>query len=358
MDNLIKFNSILNNFEIKKSAVVLNSAPKNIGIGAHFFCNAKCIFCLGGKYPEFSLKRYKIFFEEKLKDVLIKAENVDFHGYGELLLMPEINSFIKRINKTLPNQTKTFFTNGINLKDKNFDEGRFNIIVSLHASEKHMHQMLTGTDSFEDIIRNISVLRKQKNLKISLYSVINNINLEDMENFLKLAYKLKVDSVIFRYLTIFEYKDFGLTVFTSKNKTNEMIDRTAEFAKKLGISVSLPQKFFNKEKNPKICRCPWNYVYVENQGTVNACVFAGKHMGNLSEMSFRDLWNSTRYIKLRKELSQNNPNDICGKCIEYFSGNVDKISSHITFRPETHKKMLKYIIENRQKYGLFMKDII
>ncbi len=357
MNNSIKFNSVLNDFETAHSAIKLSSSPKNIGIGAHFFCNAKCIFCLGGDYPQFSIERYKMFFEEKLKDVLSKAENVDFHGYGELLLMPGINSFIKRINKTLPNQTKTFFTNGINLKNKDFDGGKFNVIVSLHASDKKMHKYLTCTDAFDGIVENIKNAKKQKNLKISLYSVLNKINLCDMENLVRLAAKLKIDSVIFRYLTIFEYKDFDLTVFADKKKTNDMIDRAAELAKKYGVHANMPRKFFSQDLIPKICRCPWNYIYAENQGTVNACVFAGKHIGSLEKNSFLELWNSDRYKKLRKELADHKPNEICSKCPEYISANIDKISSHITFRPDTHKKMMEYAKKNMKKFNLTAKDI-
>lgn len=357
MNNSIKFNSVLNDFETARSVIKLSSSPKNIGIGAHFFCNAKCIFCLGGNYPQFSIERYKIFFEEKLKDVLSKAENVDFHGYGELLLMPEINSFIKRINKTLPNQTKTFFTNGINLKNKNFEDGKFNIIISLHSSDKKMHRQMTGTDGFEDIIENIRILRQQKNIKITLYFVITKINIDDMCNFVRLADKLKIDAVTFKYLTVFEPKDFDLTVFTDKKKTNDNIDKAAELAKKLGIYINLPQKFFNIKTEPKVCRCPWNYIYVENQGTVNACVFAGRHIGDLNNMSFDQLWNSKEYKKIREELVTGRPNQICAKCIEYNSGNIDKISSHITFRPDTHKKMMEYAKKNMKKFNLTPKDI-
>jgi len=360
VDNLIKFNSTLNNFEINKSAVVLSSVPKSIGIGAHFFCNAKCIFCLGGKYSPFSIDRYKMFFEEKLKDILTKAENVDFHGYGELLLMPKINSFIKIINKTLPEQNKIFFTNGINLQNINFDDGKFNIIISLHASNSKLHKNIIGVDGFEDVITNIKKLRKQKNIKITLYSVITKINLDDMCDFVRLGSKLNVDAIIFRYLTIFDYKDFDLTVFMNKNQTNENISQSLELAKKLGIYVNAPQMFLDEKAKQmsKICRCPWNYTYIENQGTVNACVFAGKHIGNLNDATFKDVWNSVKYQNLRGELLNSTPNSICKKCMEYDLSNIDRISSHITFRPSTHNKLLKYITDNRTRYGLYIKDIL
>ena len=79
-DNEIKFNNLLNKFELLKGKKILKSVPTTIGVGAHFFCNANCIFCLGGNYPSFSFDRYKNFFEDKLSRILEKTLNVDFHG--------------------------------------------------------------------------------------------------------------------------------------------------------------------------------------------------------------------------------------------------------------------------------------
>ncbi len=162
----------------------------------------------------------------------------------------------------------------------------------------------------------------------------------------------------FRYITIFDYKDFDLTVFSDKSKANENISKASELAEKLGIYINVPHMFLSKpaQKN-KICRCPWNYTYIENQGTVNACVFAGKHIGNLNKSNFEDIWNSDQYQRIRKELIEENPNNICKKCIEYDCRNVDKITSHITFRSSTNKKMTQYIIKNKKKYGLSDRDI-
>lgn len=356
----INFNNLLNAFEINKKTVSLSSVPRNIGIGAHFFCNAKCTFCLGGNYPNFTIDRYKTFFEEKLKDILNKTESVDFHGYGELLLMPDINNFLKYINKTLPDQVKTFFTNGIALKDKNFIDGKYNIIVSLHASNRELHKQIVGVDSFDDIVSNIKVIRKQKNVNITLYSVLNTLNINDMCDFIRLADKLKVNNVVFKYLTIFEPRHFDLTVFTDRENANKNISKALQLSKKLGILVQVPNMFFNADNN-KInmpCMQPWNNCYIETQGTVNPCCFADKNIGDLNNTTFSKLWNSKKYQNLRGNIISGTANNVCKKCMEYNPNNVDKISSHISFRNSVHKKMLKYITDNKEKYSVFSKDII
>ena len=354
----INFNSILNKFEFVNGKKFLKSFPTTVGIGAHFFCNANCVFCLGGNYPYFTFDKYKDFFEEKLSDILCKASCVDFHGYGELLLMPKMNEFLSYLDKKLPNQIKTFFTNGIALKNIKFPTNSlYNVIVSLHASNRQLHNQIVGIDNFDDIISNIKKLQKQKNVRLNLYSVLTKLNLNDMEKFLLLANKLKIKNVIFRYLTIFEYKHFDLSVFFNKKLVNNKFKRVLDLSKNLGINVNLPYSFKKYNTFIQHCCSPWDYFYVENQGNVNKCIFADTHIGNLNKNSFDKIWNNKKYQMLRENLFLNKPDDVCKKCINYNKNNVNKLSSHITFRPQTYNKMLKYIMDNKEKYKLKLEDI-
>lgn len=359
VDDKIKLNNLLNKFEMLKGKTLLKSVPTTIGIGAHFFCNAKCVFCLGGDYPNFTFDRYKSFFEEKLVDILPNTLNVDFHGYGEFLLMPQINEFLKYIDKKIPNQTKSFFTNGVALKNIKFPKhGIYNIVVSLHASNKELHKKIVDIDKFDEIISNIKKIQKQKNVRITLCSILTNLNIDDMENFVLLAKKINVKNIIFKYMTIFEYKHFDLSVFFNKKLVNKNLRKVLSLSKKLGVNVNLPWAFKRYKNKIVTCPSPWDYFYVENQGNVNKCILADSHIGNLNKDTFDDIWNSSKYQKLRKDLFFNEPDNVCKKCINYDNNNVNKLSAHLTFRPNTYKKLLNYIIKNRQKYGLQMEDII
>ncbi len=358
IDN-IKFNNLLNKFEYSKGKTQLKSVPTTIGIGTHFFCNAKCVFCLGGEYPNFSFERYKSFFEKNLLGVLNNTLNVDFHGYGEFFLMPDINEFLEYINNKIPHQTKTFFTNGIALKNVKFPKnGIYNIVISLHASNKELHKKITGVDKFDEIISNIKKIKKQKNIRLTLCSILTNLNINDMENFVLLAKKLGIKNVSFKYMTIFEYSHFDLSVFFNRKVVNKNLKKVSKLSKQLNVNTILPCAFKKYNKKTSVCPSPWDYFYVENQGNVNKCILADSHIGNLNKISFGKIWNNSKYRKLRENLFFNKPDDICKKCINYDNNNVNKLSSHITFRPETYKKLLNYIIKNRKKYGLKMEDII
>jgi MoaA/NifB/PqqE/SkfB family radical SAM enzyme len=345
-----KFNNFLNTLEYEKQKTKLSSLPKFVTIGAHWKCNANCKFCLGGgKYPNFSIENYKKFFEPALGNVLKTARRVGFHGYGETLLYPRITEFFNYINKTLPNAVKLFTTNGIALTEnisQCLTNGKYSIMVSLHASNSTLHKKLTGTDKFAEIVKNIKRLvrlKKQKKayLKINLVFVLQRDNLNDLLNFLKFAGTLNVDSVNVNYITAFTKEQLDMSVFWQQKETNEVLRKAK--ALKLEYRLTLPLEFKKYNTAPCACRDPWEFFYAEMQGTANPCFLAGKHIGNLKNkstraaQSFAKIWNGAKYVKLRKGLDKG-----CKNCINFDKNNVNNVLSHITFRPQTQKKLLKY----------------
>jgi len=53
-------NRLLSGMELDNGKRILKSTPQYVTIGAHFRCNARCIFCLGGDYPDFSLDVFDV----------------------------------------------------------------------------------------------------------------------------------------------------------------------------------------------------------------------------------------------------------------------------------------------------------
>ena len=120
--------------------------------------------------------------------------------------------------------------------------------------------------------------------------------------------------------------------FFNKKLVNSNFKKVLDLSKNLGIHVNLPCSFKKYNSLLQPCCSPWDYFYVENQGNVNKCIFADTHIGNLNKSSFDKIWNNKKY--------------------------VNKLSSHITFRPQTYNKMLKYIIDNKEKYKLKLEEIM
>ncbi|MDD5102142.1 MAG: radical SAM protein [Endomicrobiaceae bacterium] len=362
----ILLNNSVRNLEIEQKKINLNSTPSYITIGAHYSCNASCVFCLGGDYPDFSLAKYKDFFEPKIGHILKKAINVGFCGFGEILLHPEIIPILDYLSETLPNQSKAFTTNGIMLNEKicqKLTDGRYDVMISLHASNNVLHEKITRTKKFNDIVKNIKrlvELKKQKQSKISINMVfvITQDNIDNLCDFIKFSKELETDCVSANYLTMYEPNHVDMSVFWIKDKVNNILEQAEKLREELSFSVNLPLKFQEYSKADNIaCRDPWEFFYTEVQGSVNPCCLAGNHIGNLNSNGFEEIWNSEGYVMLREGIASGNIHTWCKNCLKYDKNNVNKLLSHITFRPETQQLLLKYIFKNNNKYNLKKEDI-
>lgn len=340
----------LNDFEYRVRRITLESTPEGIGIGAHSHCNARCIFCLGGNPQPFTLKRYQDFFEPRLGHVIKKARYVSLCGFGELLLMPGIEEFLIYVNEKIPEINKIYTTNGTPLLNEKVAElllqSRSSVEVSLHTADSRLHKRLMRTDTFEAVvaqIRKIVALRKSpSHPSVSLVFLVNTLNIENLPEFVRLAKELGVNEVLCSYMLIFKPAQLKLSCFFKQKITNDSFARAEELAKRIGVTLRLPPGFGKvKQNNNYICQDPWKYFYVENEGSVNPCCYAGYHFGYLDKADFQTIWNGTNYQDLRRSLVQGPAHEWCRHCFRYDPDNVNDIRSHISFRPGIAEQILK-----------------
>lgn len=346
-------NTIINELEYESKKVILRSTPRFITIGAHNGCNARCVFCLGGNYPSFTMAVYKNLFEKKMLPVLKMAEHVGFCGFGETLLMPGIEHFLDHINSTLNGVNKNFTTNGIALTSpvrEKLVQGKYSVMVSLHASNGKLHQRLTGTRHFDLIVDNIRQLisLRKNNFRcphVNLVFLVTTLNIDDLPAFVQLAHELKVDRVTCNYLTIYNTKQVKLSCFTIQQKTNAVFDEAENLARELGVTLILPPRFGSRGAGggKNVCRNPWEFFYVETQGSVNPCCSAGDNIGFLNKTDFNSIWNGKGYTQLREGLVSGKIHSWCKHCPQYDVANIDDIHSHLTFRPKEQQILLDYI---------------
>lgn len=333
----------LNEFEFKQRTVVLNSTPEGLGLGAHYHCNAKCTFCLGGKPKIFSLQRFKEFFEPRLCVAISQARYFNFCGFGELLLMPKIEEFLDYVNERMPQINKIYTTNGAPLLNNSIlpclSQGKNVVEISLHASHRRLHKILTRMNLFDDITAKIKELvmmrQKQGSPTISLIFLVNTLNVEDLSSFIELAAGLGVDEVLCSYMIVFKKAQLKFSCFFKQEITNDSFKKAQDLAQKLNIRVKLPPFFgepaqFNGNGS---CSDMWKYFYVENEGTVVPCCYAGGYFGYLDRDEFGSIWNGAYYQEYRRSLAQHNPPDWCRYCMRHKADNVNDIRAHISFRP-------------------------
>jgi MoaA/NifB/PqqE/SkfB family radical SAM enzyme len=345
-------NLLHNDVEYALGKLHLDSTPEGVGIGAHHLCNGKCVFCLGGKPMLFSFQRYKDFFEPKLGTAISKARYFNLCGFGELLLMPGVVEFIEYLNHKEPGLNKIFTTNGSPLLNNDvlnlLTRSRSAIEISLHASNRQLHRLLTRLDTFDQIIaaiKNLCSLRKSKeNPNIVLKFLINTLNIENLPDFVEFAAGLGADEIICNYMTVFTPAHLKLSCFFKQAITNSCLEKAQEKARKLKISLRLPPRFGkrgNQLNKASLCSDPWKYFYVENEGSILPCCNAGYHIGYLNHSDFETIWNGSSYKYLRKSLAEGPTHEWCRYCLRYNSENINDIRSHINSRPGSREKILK-----------------
>lgn len=336
-------NSSLNDVEYNKRKTVLKSYPKTVFIQAAGPCNSSCAFCSRGKdYEIFNLEAHRRRFEKNLYPVIDNAQTLAFTGSGEFLRLPESSGILDFFDSRFPLIEKFFSTNGSSLTPLVCDKvsgskSRYTIHVSLHASYAGLHNVMTRMDNFTKIIEQVKYLleakRNKPDLSVNLIFVATTLNIDNLEDFVRLAADLRVDRVICYYNYIYIPSQKYLSCFFKQELTNSMLDGAEELADKLNINISLPARFGQKEyPKPIICREPFSQVMFDSAGKVLPCD-ASEDCNEIlrDEKDFMDIWNSPYYQDLRKSLISGDSS--CLKhCLRANPASVNDFKSHVIHR--------------------------
>ena len=334
-------NKTLNEKEYTSGQVKLHSTPPNLIFITSYKCNMKCIFCLGrSNDPDFNLDIYKNFFANKLTEAIQNADHLYYTGVGEVLLLPEIKEFLDYLNYSTPEGTKVFTTNGTPLNHDlilKFIEGNYSLQISLHTSNPLAHHLLTQTEYFGQIVKQIKhlvSLKKERNLShpwLTLIFVITSLNILNLPDFVDFAGQLGANAVICHYLTIFKPEHIKISCFFLKETTSTMFNEAIERAEKYNMQLVLPPRFGTRE-NAEPCRDPWDHLLVDALGNILPCCYPNEPIGNLNNNDFMSIWNGKEYLSLRKSLIEKKPHKRCMNCFKFSPLNIDDIKSHITSR--------------------------
>ncbi|MCX7920860.1 MAG: SPASM domain-containing protein [Clostridia bacterium] len=230
-------------------------------------CNRSCSYC-----PNATLTRKETGeMEESLFKLLmeqLKSINYDgivnYHFFGEPLLCSNLDKFVSMTKKYLPHSTPQIFSNGDFL-----DKKRIKDLVELGIEKFVVTQHIGPKNDFESVLNTLS---------------------EDLRS--KIIYRT--------------YKDMNLS------------NRSGILSEKVTGSAS------SSNKIP--CTIPVGFVIITLLGNVLPCYddFHQKNtMGNIKDDNIVDIWNSEKYIKFRKMLSEGHRDysPACKDCTSYAASN-------------------------------------
>lgn len=338
----IQSNSSLNEEEYRSNTILLESSPQAIFIQAAGPCNSSCVFCSrGSDYERFNLETHRRRFEEKLYPFITKAQELIMTGSGEFLLLPEAESILGFFDNKFPQTRKIFSTNSSTLTPRicekiAYGKSRYTIHLSLHASNSQLHKVMTRMDNFERIIEQVKYLlnlrKKTGNIELRLIFVATTLNVEDLPDFIRLASDLKVDRVICYYNFIYIPTQKYLSCFFKKDLTNEMLSKSEELARRLGVKADFPLKFDLKSYPAAgICREAWSQVMFTSEGHVLPCDASEDCNESLQNKNLMDIWNGAYYQSLRKSLIEKS-NSCFKYCLRANPSAINDFRSHVIRR--------------------------
>ncbi|MCX5657763.1 MAG: radical SAM protein, partial [Candidatus Omnitrophica bacterium] len=201
------------------------------------------------------------------------------------------------------------------------------IILSLEGVNRETHDKLRGKGQFDKIISAINLLRNEK-INITLNTVINSYNLEELPNLVRFSCDNKLNGIKFVEVRT-EFIDDQILreeLWPNENKIsciiNELIRLKNEGYPILNSMKNLmliKEYFLGLTSNLKniYCNLPYDQLCIAANGDVLPCFLANNFyvlkLGNLKSNKPEHLWRSEVYVESRRQRRYCNRNCMMGE---------------------------------------------
>jgi MoaA/NifB/PqqE/SkfB family radical SAM enzyme len=279
----------------------------------------------------------------KIIDQAGDVQRVVMHGVGEPMLVKNLPAMIRYLKArgiyTLFNTNGTLLTPAKQreLIETGLDELR----VSLDAADAKTFLAVRGKDFFNRIVRNVSCftslqreLGAEKPL-VSMWLTGLKETIFQLPEFVRLAARIGVREVHLQRL-VFDETGFGLAraeqaLFEhTRAEEQAAVEAAQALAGSLGVRLNasgatepgLSLKASADERPWATCRRPWSLMYFTAHGRALPCCIApfsargyeNYTLGDATQQSLREIWNSPAYQGFRTALVSDAPPKPCQNC--------------------------------------------
>ena len=349
--------------EFRERKVVVQSPPPVVYLESVRGCCYTCAMChIRGTKPVRADAPLLQAMAPYYKDMEVLA----IHGLGEPLLA-DLDYFVDKAvehDMVLHMNTTAFFLNK-KVADL-LAQTRLSIRFSIHSGRAETYRRIMGQD-FAKIKKNIAYLVERcdatgKRPYFCFSFIVMQENIDEIEDFLRLAAELRIPEVRFQKLNPNWYslkgqkmpdRDFHFSYYQqfNRNVMRTFLERKAGYdalGKELGLSIgwgTMPTKLFQgyNWKNTcnsasralcgrnvfplklrkGACLAPWfGQLLVRQSGKVSLCCAAPQYvLGNLKENSLQEIWNGPRMQEVRESFRNGYIPRVCGFCQGFFFDN-------------------------------------
>ena len=313
-------NSLVRSMQ-KKHAGKLFYYPSKISIETGNICNLACPLCPTADREQvvekgmLSFEDFKVIFD-KMKPFV---KTIDLFSWGEPFLNKDIGAMIKYAKEKKPSLRIFIDSNFNRVTDDQIDAvARYglNVLkVSCDGATQEVYEKYRKGGKLEDVLGNIKKLvEKKKELasdkpRIIWKYLVFKHNQHEVDKAREMARELGV-----------EFEASGMRADCGKEifeKISDSVERDKEW-------IPDDPKYNNyseKKAGKDICEKPWRTLTVNWNGDVVPCgaIYdcSKYNYGNLVKQSFKEVWNSPKFVRAREIISEKRDEDtdlICATC--------------------------------------------
>ena len=306
----------------------LSYKPITMDIEPTTGCNFRCTMCQVSD-ENFISKNLNFEVFKKFIDQNKQLLKIKLQGMGEPLVN---NNFYKMVDYASQSGIcSEITTNGSLLNEKNINflkkSQLSRITISMDGATKETFENIRVKSNFNTVVNNSINLVKQFKRKIirpeiSAWCTLQKKNFFEAEKIFDLCSNIGFDKLTFQiHLT-----DWGKLEWREKNnkqqinnddtKILEVLNMIKNKSKKSNIKVEIFEE--NLLSFEKQCSWPWTSTYLSKTGDIVPCCIIGdekvESFGNINDQNFSQIWNSTKYMKFRNEIKNNQIPEYCKNC--------------------------------------------
>ena len=309
--------------------------PSHLTVDVTNVCNLRCPLCPTGVGApgrgkgSMSLATFKKIVDEMGKYLI----SIDLFNWGEPLLNPDVYEMIAYAHKRgiVTSISSNFQYFNDRAAEKLVASGLDNLILSIDGASQESYEKYRIGGDFQKAIDNISILVKAKKNHSAGHPYIYwqylmmKHNENEIETARKLAEDLGVDKISFEhaYLPVStEHEAMKWLPENPKNHRYDMGHLRKTWAEQ-GPRNDSPKddhegdREFRRRVN---CSWLWTQTTINWDGSVSPCcaIYEPSHdFGNITDTSFKRVWNNRKYMASRRFSSKGETSDIetvCMRC--------------------------------------------
>lgn len=290
--------------------------PLTLSIEPTTACNLGCPECPSGlksfSRPTGNLK--KKHFQSWVDSFSDHVHYINFYFQGEPFIHQELLEFVQYARQKGIYTSTSTNAHFLNEKTANavVQSGLDKIIISLDGTTQETYSSYRINGELQKVIEGTQALiearekQKAKGPHIILQFLVVKPNEHQIDDVLQLGKILKVDEVRLKTAQIYNPTDEHHLIPT--------IEKYSRYKRKSDGSYILKNAFKNE------CLRMWLGAVITWDGKVVPCCFdkdAEHQMGDLNQLSLREIWKSRDYQSFRRKVFSNRKEiDICSNCSE------------------------------------------